>query len=41
MKTYMKAWGIALIVLAVYSAMAAEIDYRAARIERCAVVHCS
>lgn len=40
MKAYMRAWAISLVVLAIYCALSAEIDYRAARVERCAVVHC-
>lgn len=41
MKAYAKAWATILVVLAVYSAISAEMDYRAAEVERCAVVHCS
>lgn len=34
-------WAIALIIAAMYLALGAEIDYRAAHAERCAVMHCS
>jgi hypothetical protein len=33
-------WGVTLIVAAVYLLIGAEMDYRAARAERCAVMHC-
>ncbi|WP_250865640.1 hypothetical protein [Caballeronia sp. INSB1] len=36
-----KIWAISVIVAGVYLAVCAEIDYRAARFERCAVVHCA
>ncbi len=35
-----KIWGITLIVAAAYLMLCSEIDYRAARAERCAVMHC-
>jgi hypothetical protein len=41
MKAYAKAWAVALIVLALYSAWQTDVEYRQARIERCAVVHCA
>jgi hypothetical protein len=34
-------WGITFLVAAAYLAICAEIDYRAARLERCTVVHCA
>ncbi|MDR5824731.1 hypothetical protein [Caballeronia sp. LZ043] len=34
-------WGIILIVAGAYLLLCSEMDYRAARIERCAVVHCA
>jgi hypothetical protein len=37
----LEAWAIALLIAALYLALGAEIDYRAARTERCAVMHCS
>jgi hypothetical protein len=37
----LETFAIALIVAALYLALCAEIDYRAARTERCAVTHCS
>jgi hypothetical protein len=33
-------WGVTLIVAAAYLVLASEMDYRAARSERCAVMHC-
>lgn len=40
----MKAWqisGVILIVASAYLALASEIEYRHAHVERCSVVHCS
>jgi len=36
-----KIWAVILVVAASYLMLCAEMDYRAARIERCAVVHCA
>lgn len=36
-----KIWGITLIVASAYLALAAEIDYRSERADRCAVMHCT
>lgn len=37
----LETWAIALIIAAAYLTLCSEIDYRAARPERCAVTHCS
>jgi hypothetical protein len=39
--TLLKIWGAILVVSAAYLLLCAEMDYRAARIERCAVVRCA
>lgn len=37
----LKLWAMILIVAAAYLLLCSEMDSRAARIERCAVVHCA
>jgi len=36
-----KIWAVTLIVASAYLALGAEMDYRAAQIERCSVVRCN
>lgn len=36
----LQIWAITLVVAAAYLLLCTEIDYRAARAERCAVMHC-
>ncbi|MFM0324819.1 hypothetical protein [Caballeronia glebae] len=40
MKAYLKAWALALIALAIWSAITAEQDFQKAKFTRCAVTHC-
>jgi len=41
MKAYLKAWGLALIALAIWSAISAEQDHQKAKFERCSVTRCA
>lgn len=36
-----KIWALTLVVAAAYLAICADLDARAARVERCAVVRCA
>ncbi len=41
MRAYLKAWGIAVLILVVYCALAAAIDAREAHIEGCSIIRCT